>query len=169
MNRYVKLILGVAVVVAGLGFIVYFNTLPTPNPSSSPSPSPSETTEPTAFDIEGCYAYEADDGTRYTLYIDATDEKNFYGFKEYNNPGFDSSRGVFVGQFIDRIALGIYDFEAEGSRSKRQLAFLFENGNFVRMIGDMEIVDGVEKFKDLENLSKDDNYVYLPSSGCATT
>lgn len=168
MNRYLKLFLGVVLVFAGISFIVYFNNQPSVSPSTSTSPSPSETIVLTALDIEGCYAYEATDGTRYTLYIDAQDEKNFYGFMEFNNPGFDSSRGVFVGQFEDPRVLGIYDFEAEGSRSKRQLAFFFEEGNFVRGEGAMEIVDGVEQFVDLETVELDYNYVFEPSTDCAS-
>lgn len=168
MNRYLKLLVGVGLVVFGLFFIVYLNSQPSVEPSTSPSPSISPTGPLTAFDVEGCYAYVNDDGTRYTLHIDAQDEKNFFGFMEYNNVGFDSSRGFYIGQFIDVRALGIYDFIAEGTESKRQLAFFYENGSFVRGTGETEIVDGVEQFVNLEALTKDYDYVFNQSTGCAT-
>lgn len=169
MNRYLKLLLAAGIVILGLVFIVYLNNQPSAEPSTSPSPSTSPTGPLTTFDVEGCYAYESDDGTRYTLYIDAQDEKNFFGFMEYNNVGFDSSRGFFIGQFIESRALGIYDFVAEGTESKRQLAFFYENGTFVRGTGDTEIVDGVEQFVSLDNLTKDYDYVFNQSTGCATS
>lgn len=169
MNRYLKLLLGVGLVVFGLFFIVYLNSQPSAEPSTSPSPSISPTGPLTAFDIEGCYAYVNDDGTRYTLYLDAQDEKNFYGFMEYNNVGFDSSRGFYIGQFIELQALGIYDFIAEGTESKRQLAFFYENDSFVRGTGETEIVNGVEQFVNLDSLIKDYEYVFNKSNGCATS
>lgn len=168
MNRYLKLLIGVALFVLGLFFIVFTNNQPSAEPSISPSPSISPTGPLTAFDIEGCYAYLADDGTRYTLYLDAQDEKNFFGFMEYNNVGFDSSRGFYIGQFLDSQALGIYDFVAEGTESKRQLLFFYENGSFVRGTGETEIVDGVEQFVNLEEVTKDYDYVFNQSTGCAT-
>jgi hypothetical protein len=122
----------------------------------------------TAFDVEGCYAYEADDGTRYTLYFDAQDQKNFYGFIEYDNVGFDSSSGFFIGQFLDFKALGIYDFVAEGTESKRQLLFFFENSSFVRGEGEMQIVDGVEVFTNLDEVTQDYDYIFTKSTGCRT-
>lgn len=168
MNRYLKLFLAVVLVVLSLAFIIYVNSQPSATPSTSPSASITPTGPLTAIDVEGCYAYVADDGTRYTLYLDAQDEKNFFGFMEYNNVGFDSSRGFYIGQFIDYQALGIYEFVAEGSKSKRQLAFFFENDTFVRGEGNMKMVDGVEMFEDLEAITKDYDYIFSPSTGCAT-
>jgi hypothetical protein len=168
VNRYLKLVLGIAFALLGLVFIVYVNSQPSATPSSSPSTSISPTGPLTAFDIEGCYTYEADDGTRYTLNLDAQDEKNFFGFMEYNNVGFDSSRGFYIGQFLDLRAVGIYDFIAEGTKSKRQLVFFYENRSFVRGDGETEIVDGVEQFVDLELVTRDYDYVFNQSTGCAT-
>lgn len=168
MKRYIKLLIGVALVVLGLFFIVLTNNQPSAEPSTSPSPSNSPTGPLTAFDVEGCYAYVSDDGTRYTLYIDAQDEKNFFGFMEYNNVGFDSSRGFYIGQFLELQALGIYDFVAEGTESKRQLAFFYEDGTFVRGAGNTEIINGVEQFVNLDDITKDYDYVFSQSTGCAT-
>lgn len=168
MNRYFKLALAAALVVIGLVVIVYINSQPSTAPSASPSPSISTTLPITAHDVEGCYAYEADDGTRYTLNIDAQDEKNFLGFMEYNNVGFDSSRGLYSGQFINLRAVGIYEFEAEGTKSKRQLVFFYDSGAFVSGKGKTKLVDGIELFVDLETLTRDFNYVFDPSRGCAT-
>ena len=168
MNRYLKLALATVLVILGLVFIVYVNNQPSATPTTSPSPTTSPTGPLTAFDIEGCYAYEADDGTRYTLNLDAQDEKNFFGFMEFNNVGFDSSRGFFIGQFLDLKAIGIYDFFSEGTKSKRQLLFFYENGSFVRGVSETEIVDGVEQFVDLEVVTKDYDYVFNQSTGCAT-
>lgn len=168
MNRHLKLLIGILIVVLGLSFAIYVNNQPSATPSTSPSPSSSSSAPLAAVDIEGCYVYSADDGTRYTLYVDASDDKNFYGFMEYNNPGFDSSRGVFIGQFRDPLLLGIYDFYAEGERSKRELAFFFEDGGFVRGYSAMEMVGDIEKFIDINELIKDYDYVFNPSTGCAT-
>ena len=168
MNRYLKFLISVLLVVVGLFFIVILNNQPSVEPSTSPSQSISPTGPITLFDVEGCYIYGADDGTQYTLYLDAQDEKNFFGFMEYNNVGFDSSRGFYIGQFIESRALGIYDFVAEGTESKRQLAFFYENGTFVRGTGETEIVGGVEQFVDIKNLTKDYDYVFNQSTGCAT-
>lgn len=167
MNRYLKLVIGSSLAFLGLAFIVFFNVQPSPSPSPSISQSPSNTSALDAFDVEGCYAYLADDGTRYTLFIEAKDERNFLGFVEYNNPGFDSSRGGITGTFENPLALGIYEFEAEGSFSKQQLAFFYEEPNFVRGYTDMEIIDGVEKFIDLDNITRNYDYVYVPDDDCA--
>ena len=168
MNRYLKLVIAIVLVILGLVFVVYVNNQPSASPTTSPSPTISPTGPLTTFDIEGCYAYEADDGTRYTLNLVAQDAKNFFGFMEYNNVNFDSSRGFFIGQFLDLRAVGIYDFFAEGTESKRQLVFFYENGSFVRGDGETEIVDGVEQFVDLSAVVKDYDYVFNQSTGCAT-
>lgn len=132
----------------------------TPTQSESVSPSPTQT-----FDLVGCYV-NFNDSNKYVLKILSFDGVDFTAFVGYYNDGFDSSSGVYVGSFRNQILDGIYSFTSEGSDSKRELVFKFEDGNFTAGFGEYEMVEGVELLTSLNSVKWFDKYTYMPNSDC---
>lgn len=103
----------VIVLIVVAGFISYFN----------------QTTSP----ILGCYVHILAKDV-YTLKINSLDDNNFAGNLQFKNFQKDSSKGTYVGTFINNILKGEYAFQSEGMDSVTQVQFQKVGDNFIRGI-----------------------------------
>ncbi len=110
--------------------------------------TPSTTTSSDTSSIAGCYVATLGRDV-YTLNIDSENNGEVQGTLKYNNYQKDSSSGSFVGAYSGEMLVGYYDFQSEGMRSIRQVAFKKIDKGFVQGFGDVEVVDNRENLKDL--------------------
>lgn len=101
----------------------------------------------------GCYTY-SENGTLITLEITENDNP-VKGTLTYALSEKDKNTGAFTGEFNDGILLGIYTFQSEGKESRREVAFLFEDNQFIEGYGELN-EDGTT-FKNVKAI----NYVSI--------
>jgi hypothetical protein len=102
--------------------------------------------------VPGCYVSKLNKDV-YTLKIDSVQGENATGTLKYNNFEKDSSSGTFSGTFKGNILLGIYSFDSEGMHSERQVIFKKDGENFIQGFGPVTVVNNVETFSDLGNIT----------------
>ena len=83
----------------------------------------------------GCYTYN-ENGTLITLEI-TRNENPVEGNLTYALSEKDKNTGTFTGEFNDGKLLGMYTFQSEGKESRREIAFLFEDSQFIEGYGEM--------------------------------
>lgn len=93
-----------------------------------------------------CYLYAV---KKDTIKMTLTKNKDsIYGDMHYNFFEKDGSFGVFNGTMKGDTIIGIYDFEAEGTKSKREMVFLRSGNSIMEGYGDMVRDGNTEIFKD---------------------
>ena len=95
---------------------------------------------------EFCYLYAKD---KDTISLNLTKEhQEVNGTLRYKFYQIDGSWGTFSGTMIGDTLRGIYDFEAEGTKSKRELIFLIDGNQLIQGNGKTELSGSTEKFTD---------------------
>lgn len=84
---------------------------------------------------------------------------NVTGELEYNFFEKDGSFGTVSGMYKGDTLYVDYNFEAEGMKSQREIAFVKKGNTLVEGFGDVEQKDNKEVFKDKKALKFDDSVV----------
>ncbi len=96
----------------------------------------------------GCYEYNSD-GNNIKMKITEVDE-NVSGDLNIAYAEKDTNEGKFVGKLNGDKLIGTYTFNAEGSESSREMAFLVEGNKLIEGFGDLN-EDGT-KFRDVNTI-----------------
>ncbi|HLP86768.1 MAG TPA: hypothetical protein VK153_02735 [Candidatus Paceibacterota bacterium] len=156
MNRN-NAIIYVIVVILLVGAGLYYFTKNKNNIPNTPIVSESS--------IKGCYVSIRNKDV-YTLEIRKDEGSHIEGVLAYNNYGYDSSSGTFIGTYANGILSGNYSFEAEGAHSERQLIWKKEGNNFVQGFGDTETFDGKEVISDINKVVYNPSFTFEKRDNC---
>lgn len=118
--------------------------------------------------IVGCYRAELARDV-YSLDINSQEGENFQGTLVFDNFEKDSSSGTFDGTYKDSVLLGTYSFRSEGMDSVMQMIFKKVGDDFVRGYGNMDEMDEVLKFTNIEDITYDNLAIFKSTEEtCAT-
>ncbi len=92
-----------------------------------------------------CYLYAVDKDTISLQFT--TTKDSIEGNMRYKFHQIDGSMGAFNGTIKGDTIIGIYAFEAEGTKSKRELIFLKTKAGIVQGSGETSIQENTERFK----------------------
>lgn len=97
----------------------------------------------------GCYVFN---DTKNVISFEITDTKDeIKGILAYSLAEKDRNSGSFVGQLNNKILIGTYTFQSEGTESTRQVAFKINGNQLLEGYGEMN-ADGTT-FKDVNTLT----------------
>ena len=116
--------------------------------------------------VKMCFLYAVDKDS-ISFNIEKIDE-HVRGDLNFNFYQLDGSWGTFEGLMNGDTLRGIYDFEAEGTKSKRELIFLKKGDTLIHGKGETELSGNTELFKKDANITFEGGNVLLQIA-CKTT
>lgn len=107
---------------------------------------------------KSCYLYAVDkDSIWFNISHSNGQINGNMRFKFYQ---IDGSLGTFEGFMEGDTIRGLYDFEAEGTNSKRELIFLKKDGMLVQGKGETELSGNTESFKENASFTFEDARIF---------
>lgn len=115
--------------------------------------------------IVGCYVAKLQNDI-YALSINNQNGNKVSGTLAYKNFQKDSSHGTFNGEIEGDILQGNYNFFSEGMLSDRQVIFKKLDDSFIQGFGPVNVIDGKERFTDLNNITFNQPSTFVKYSNC---
>ena len=113
----------------------------------------------------GCYEFTQNQ-TRISMQVEVNNE-TVTGQLVYDFYEKDDNRGTLVGTMEGDTLFAVYTFNAEGTESRREVAFLVEGDRLKEGYGSSREVDGTVTFEDRRNLDFNSGTV-LTRTECPT-
>lgn|SRR5690606_3867921 len=99
----------------------------------------------TALSLPTCYLYAVDKDSISLRILE--NKETVEGLMTYNFYQIDGSSGTFAGIRKGDTIIGVYNFEAEGTNSRRELVFLKSEDGLILGKGETQLVENTELFK----------------------
>lgn len=98
---------------------------------------------------QGCYVYNENGNSVKIEITDVSD--SIKGNLKIAYAEKDANEGTFAGTLQEDKLIGTYTFNSEGTKSKREIAFLIKENKLIEGYGEM--IDNGTKFKDISTIS----------------